>query len=44
VIVFTGYYKEFLKQLNAQKVYSPNQDDIHSYGLEPFEVFQIPAR
>jgi len=44
VIVFTGYYREFLKQLNAQLVYSPNQEDIGLYGLEPFEVFQIPAR
>ena len=43
VIVFTGYYRQFLKELNAQLVYSPNQDDIHSFGLEPFEVFQIPA-
>ena len=42
VIVFTGYYREFLKQLNAQLVYSPNPDDIDTYGLEPFEVFQIP--
>jgi hypothetical protein len=42
VIVFTGYYKEFLRQLNAQLVYSPNQEDIDYFGLEPFEVFQIP--
>jgi hypothetical protein len=43
VIVFTGYYKEFLRQLNAQLVYSPNQEDIDYFGLEPFEVFQIPS-
>jgi hypothetical protein len=42
VIVFTGYYKEFLRELDAQLVYSPTQDDIHAFGLEPFEVFRIP--
>ena len=43
VIVFTGYYKEFLKQLHAQLAYSPNPEDIDYFGLEPFEVFQIPS-
>ncbi len=43
VIVFTGYYEEFLTQLNARLVYSPNQDEFKARGLEPFEVFQIPA-
>ena len=43
VIVFTGYYQEFLKQLNAQRVYSPNKEEFKSRGLEPFEVFRIPA-
>jgi hypothetical protein len=41
VIVFTGYYREFLKQLNAQLVYSPNKEEFQARGLEPFEVFQI---
>jgi hypothetical protein len=43
LIVFTGYYKDFLSQLNAQLVYSPAKEDLNALGLEPFEVFQIPA-
>lgn len=43
VIVFTGYYEEFLKQLNARLVYSPNPEEFKARGLEPFEVFQISA-
>ncbi|HJS19009.1 MAG TPA: hypothetical protein VJ785_09670 [Anaerolineales bacterium] len=42
VIVFTGYYKDFLERLNAQTVYSPGGYDLNALGLEPFEVFQIP--
>lgn len=42
VIVFTGYYSEFLEQLDAQRIYSPNPKDVHAFGLEPFEVFRIP--
>jgi hypothetical protein len=44
VIVFTGYYRDFLKELDAQLVYSPEPADMQTLGLEPFEVFQIPAR
>ena len=44
VIVFTGYYRDFLKELDAQLIYSPEPADMQSLGLEPFEVFQIPAR
>jgi len=44
VIVFTGYYKDFLKELDAQLVYSPEPADMQDLGLEPFEVFQIPVR
>jgi predicted ATP-grasp superfamily ATP-dependent carboligase len=43
VIVFTGYYQQFLKDLNAKRVYSPPSEDLERYGLEPFEVFQIPS-
>jgi hypothetical protein len=43
VIVFTGYYQHFLKELNAQRVYSPPSEDLKKYGLEPFEVFRIPT-
>ena len=43
LIVFTGYYTDFLEQLNAQLVYSPNKRDLKTLGLEPFEVFQIPS-
>lgn len=42
-IVFTGYYQQFLKDLNAQLVYSPANEDLKTYGLEPFEVFRIPS-
>jgi hypothetical protein len=43
LIVFTGYYKDLLTQLNGQLVYSPAKEDLKTLGLEPFEVFQIPA-
>jgi len=43
VIVFTGYYTELLKQLDAQRVYSPEPEEMQALGLEPFEVFQIPV-
>lgn len=43
VIVFTGYYENFLSQLDAQLVYSPSNEDIETYGLEPFEVFKLPV-
>ena len=43
VIVFTGYYEGFIKRLNARLVYSPNREEFKARGLEPFEVFQIPA-
>ncbi|HSO13282.1 MAG TPA: hypothetical protein VLT51_12960, partial [Anaerolineales bacterium] len=43
VIVFTGYYENFLSQLDAQLVYSPSNEDIKTYGLEPFEVFKLPV-
>jgi hypothetical protein len=43
VIVFTGYYDEFIKRLNARLVYSPNREEFKARGLEPFEVFQIPV-
>ncbi|HSL43839.1 MAG TPA: hypothetical protein VK897_10430 [Anaerolineales bacterium] len=42
VIVFTGYYEDFLKRLNAQLVYSADRRKLETLGLEPFEVFQIP--
>ena len=44
VIVFSGYYKEMLAQLDAQLVYSPNRDNLKSLGLEPIEVYAIPFR
>lgn len=43
VIVFTGYYRDFLKDLDAHKVYSPNPKDVQALGLEPFEVFQVSS-
>jgi hypothetical protein len=44
VIVFTGYYEDFLKRLDAQRVYSPDKTELKTRGLEPFEVFRIPFR
>lgn len=43
VIVFSGYYREMLSQLNAQLVFSPNIDNLKSLGLEPIEVYKIPS-
>jgi hypothetical protein len=43
VIVFTGYYREFLSQLDAELVYSPPNGDTKKYSLEPFEVFILPT-
>lgn len=44
VIVFSGYYREMLARLDAQLVFSPNMDNLRSLGLEPIEVYAIPAR
>ena len=44
VIVFSGYYREMLADLDAQLVFSPNTDNLKSLGLEPIEVYAIPAR
>ncbi len=44
VIVFSGYYREMLADLDAQLVFSPNIDNLKSLGLEPIEVYAIPAR
>lgn len=43
VIVFTGYYREFLKHLDARLVYSPDNEDLKIHGLEQFEVYKLPA-
>lgn len=43
VIVFTGYYRDFLRELDGRLVYSPNRGEFKARNLEPFEVFQIPA-
>ena len=44
MIVFSGYYREMLARLDAQLVFSPNIDNLKSLGLEPIEVYAIPAR
>ena len=41
LVVFTGYYKDMLIQLDAQPVFSPNRQSLRSLRLEPFEVFKI---
>lgn len=41
VIVFTGYYEDFLQHLKAERVYSPHRSQALAFGLEPFEVFKI---
>ena len=43
VIVFSGYYREMLAQLDAQLVFSPNSDNLKSLGLEPIEVYKVPS-
>lgn len=43
VIVFTGYYREFLEGLDARLVYSPDNEELRSHGLEQFEVYEIPG-
>jgi hypothetical protein len=41
VIVFSGYYRAMLAQLDAQLVFSPNSDNLKSLGLEPIEVYMV---
>lgn len=43
VIVFTGYYREFLEELDARLVYSPHDEDLETYRLEAFEVYELPG-
>ncbi len=41
LIVFSGYYREMLAELDARLLYSPNTDNLNALHLEPFEVFGI---
>ena len=41
LIVFSGYYREMLAELEAQLLYSPNIYNLNALQLEPFEVFEI---
>ncbi len=43
LVVFSGYYREMLAQLDARLVFSPNKDYLISLNREPLEVFEIPA-
>jgi hypothetical protein len=41
LIVYSGYYRELLKTLNAQRVFSPGADKLRAIGVEPFEIYEI---
>lgn len=41
LIVFSGYYRELLSQLEAQLLFSPNIENLKSLGLEPIEVYKV---
>jgi arabinofuranosyltransferase len=41
LVVFSGYYEKMLTQLDAHSVFSPNEVDLRSMNLEPFEVFEV---
>ena len=41
LIVFSGYYREMLSQLEAQLLFSPNIETLKSLGLEPIEVYKV---
>jgi hypothetical protein len=41
LILYTGYYRELLKALNAHLVYSPAAAQLKAMGVEPFEVYEI---
>jgi hypothetical protein len=42
LIVFSGYYRQMLTELDAQLVFSPNLEKLNNLGLEPFEVYKVP--
>jgi len=44
LVVFSGYYREMLTQLNAHLLFSPNMENLNALGLEPFEVYQVPSQ
>jgi hypothetical protein len=44
VIVYSGYYREFLTLLDARLVYSPGAEQLRAMGVEPFEVYKIGER
>ena len=41
LIVFSGYYREMLAELDTRLLYSPNMVNLNALQLEPFEVFEI---
>ena len=41
LIVFSGYYREMLAELDARLLYSPNTHNLNALQLEPFEVFGL---
>ena len=41
LIVYTGYYRDLLALLHADRVFSPNAEELRTMGVEPFEVYEI---
>jgi hypothetical protein len=41
LIVYSGYYRDLITQLNAHLVFSPSAEKLRALGIEPFEVYEI---
>lgn len=41
LIVYSGYYREVLDVLHAQRVFSPGAQQLRAMGVEPFEIYKI---
>ena len=41
LIVYSGYYRDLLNQLDAHLVFSPGAGKLRALGIEPFEVYEI---
>jgi hypothetical protein len=41
LVVFSGYHKEMLDELDAQLVFSPGAEHLKELGAEPFEVYVV---
>jgi hypothetical protein len=41
LVVFSSYYENMLRQLDAHLLFSPNEVALRNMNLEPFEVFEV---